>query len=174
MTAGDPAPARPSRRLWPVSAGVALAVLVLDQLTKSWAVSHLDDRTVHVIWTLQLNLTFNSGMAFSQGEGLGPVIAVLALGIVVFLLLSLRQTGSVLSAVAVGLVLGGAVGNLTDRLFRSGGEGFLQGAVGDFIDFQWWPIFNVADIGVTVGGALLVITSLRAGREAAHAGAADA
>jgi len=64
--------------------------------------------------------------------------------------------------VAAGLVLGGAVGNLLDRAFR--GNGFLDGAVIDFIDFQWVPIFNVADIGVDVGAGIFVIWSLVAGR----------
>jgi signal peptidase II len=60
----------------------------------------------------------------------------------------------------LGLVLGGALGNLADRVFRDG-SGFLGGAVIDFIDLQWWPVFNVADIAVTVGGVLLVLTSTR-------------
>ena len=58
---------------------------------------------------------------------------------------------------AVGLIVGGALGNITDRLLR--GEGWLRGGVVDFIDVQWWPIFNVADIAVTTGGALLLLTS---------------
>ena len=67
-------------------------------------------------------------------------------------------------AVAAGLVMGGAVGNLADRIFR--GDGWLDGAVIDFIDFQWFPIFNVADMGVNVGGALFIIWTLLAGRKA--------
>jgi signal peptidase II len=63
-------------------------------------------------------------------------------------------------AVAVGLVLGGALGNLVDRVLRDG-SGFLGGAVVDFIDAQWWPVFNVADIAVSVGGVLLVLVSSR-------------
>lgn len=140
---------------------VAAAVVAVDQLTKHWAVNALDDgNPVHLVWTLRLNLSFNSGMAFSQGEGWGPVIGVVALVVVVVLVVSMRRAGSVLTAVAAGLVIGGAVGNIADRVFRSDG-GFLQGRVVDFIDFQWWPIFNVADMGVTIGGALLVLSSLR-------------
>ena len=56
-----------------------------------------------------------------------------------------------LSAVGIGLVIGGAIGNVLDRLFRAG-DGFLGGAVVDFIDLQWWPVFNVADMAITVGG----------------------
>ena len=66
----------------------------------------------------------------------------------------MRSTRHV-GAVALGLVLGGAAGNLLDRLFREG-SGFLGGGVVDFIDLQWWPIFNVADAAVTIGGLLLV------------------
>ena len=60
---------------------------------------------------------------------------------------------------SVGLIVGGAVGNLLDRLFRE--PGWLRGGVVDFIDLQWWPIFNVADIAITVGGVLLLLSSLR-------------
>ena len=77
---------------------------------------------------------------------------------VVYLLVGLRSESSRLSLVAVGMVMGGAAGNVADRLFR--GRGWLHGSVVDFIDLRWWPVFNVADIGVTVGGVLLVIGSL--------------
>ena len=153
------------RRLGP-SLLVAALVVAVDQLTKWWAVNALSDRTIHVVGSLQLNLTFNSGMAFSQGSGLGPVIAVIALVVVVSLLVSLRQEGSSLSVVAVGMVIGGATSNVADRLLRSGGDGFLQGAVVDFVDFQWWPVFNMADVAITVGGALLLLSAFRAGRRA--------
>jgi signal peptidase II len=65
-----------------------------------------------------------------------------------------------LGVLSLGLVLGGAFGNLVDRLFRDG-SGFLGGAVIDFIDLQWWPIFNVADMAVSIGGVLLVLTSAK-------------
>ncbi|MFM8528695.1 MAG: signal peptidase II, partial [Ilumatobacteraceae bacterium] len=68
---------------------------------------------------------------------------------------SLRREANRWSALGVGLIIGGAVGNLVDRVFR--GDGFLNGSVVDFIDFQWFPIFNVADMGINVGGAILVI-----------------
>ena len=143
-------------------APIALAVVVADQLTKHWAVNELVDRDIDVFWTLRFNLSFNTGMAFSQGENLGPVIGVLALGVVVALLLSLKRQPGRLTDVAVGLIIGGAIGNVIDRLFRQ--EAWLRGGVVDFIDFQWFPIFNIADMGVTIGGALLVIASWRASR----------
>jgi signal peptidase II len=139
---------------------VAAGVVVLDQATKHWAVNALaDGHTIDLVWTLRFNLAYNTGMAFSSGNGLGPLVPILALAVVVVLLITVGRSSSPWSVVAVGLVIGGAVGNVTDRLLR--GEGGLHGAVVDFIDLQWWPIFNVADIAVVVGGGLLVLTALR-------------
>ena len=139
---------------------LATVIVVLDQVTKHWAVNALSDgHTVDVVWTLRFALGFNSGMAFSKATGLGPFIGVIATVAVVWLLSSLRKAGSQLSAVGMALVAGGAAGNVVDRLFR--GPGWFRGSVVDFIDLQWWPVFNVADIGITVGGALLVWSSIR-------------
>lgn len=147
------------RRIEPLSALVALLFVIVDQITKSWAASSLKDgHVVHVVGSLQFNLSHNSGMAFGRGRGFGPVIGVIAIVVVVYLLIGLRTQGSRLGAVAVGMVMGGAAGNVVDRLFR--GSGWFRGAVVDFIDLRWWPVFNVADIGVTVGGLLLVLGSL--------------
>ena len=143
-------------------APVALFVIVADQLTKHWAVNELVDRNIDLFWTLRFNLSYNTGMAFSRGENLGPIIGVLALVVVVVLLLSIKRQPGRLTDVAVGMIVGGAIGNVIDRLFRQ--EAWLRGGVVDFIDFQWFPIFNIADIGVTVGGALLVLASWLAGR----------
>jgi signal peptidase II len=148
----------------PLTLAVAAIVLVADQLTKAWAVNGLaDGHDIDLFWTLRLHLTFNGGMAFSQGRGLGPVISIVALVVVVVLLASLRRRGSTVAAVAVGLVVGGAAGNVVDRLLRSG-SGFLGGRVVDFIDPQWWPIFNVADASIVVGGALLLLFSYASAR----------
>ena len=147
---------------------MAVVVFALDQLTKWWALERLSapDGPIDVIWTLRFNLTFNSGMAFSQGRGLGPVIGAIALVVVVVLVVSVGRGASTLGAVAIGMVVGGAAGNLADRLFRSD-SGFLQGHVIDFIDVQWWPVFNVADMAVVIGGLLLVLAAWRSGREPA-------
>jgi signal peptidase II len=156
-------PSRPKGRVQSLAPSLVVAGLwlALDQLTKHWAVNHLADGHVdHLFWTLQFNLAFNSGMAFSRGRGLGPIIGVVALIVIVVLLLSLRRNDSRLGQVAVGMVIGGALGNVADRLFR--GDGWLHGSVIDFIDPQWWPIFNVADIGVVVGGILLVFGAITA------------
>jgi signal peptidase II len=139
---------------------VAVLVVVVDQITKTAVLRRLGDgHDVHVIWTLRLVLARNSGMAFSRGRGLGPIIGVLALVVIVGLLVSLRRGASRTGAIAVGLVVGGAIGNIADRAFRSGGAGFLRGSVIDFLDLRWWPVFNVADMGVVVGGALIVLSS---------------
>ncbi|CAN5496137.1 MAG: signal peptidase II [Acidimicrobiia bacterium] len=138
---------------------VAASVVVLDQLTKYWALNALDDgRVIDLFWTLRFNLAFNTGMAFSRGGSFGPVIGVVALIIVAVIVLSLGNTSTRVGALAAGLLIGGALGNIIDRMFRD--DGWFRGAVVDFIDPQWFPIFNVADIGVTVGGALLVLIHL--------------
>jgi signal peptidase II len=151
-----------SRSVPIVSLAIAALVVLLDQLTKHWAVSSLDDgRVVHVIWTLQFNLAFNGGMAFGRGDGLGPVIGVVALVVVVVLILSLKRSDSGPQKLAVGLIIGGALGNIVDRLLR--GDGWLHGKVVDFIDFQWFAIFNIADACINIGGLILVIAYLRGG-----------
>lgn len=142
---------------------IAAVVVAVDQLTKHWALNALaDDEIIDVVGSLRFNLAFNTGASFSVGSGLGPVFSVVVLVVVVALLRMVRSLPGVLSRVAVGLVVGGAVGNLVDRIFREG-DGILGGAVVDFIDVQWWPIFNVADMGVVVGAVLLVLTTWRHG-----------
>lgn len=148
-----PAPRRP---LLARIALVAATVIAVDQTTKSLVVSRIADEIVPVFWTLQLNVSLNSGVAFSQGQGLTPVIIVLGVMLVVGMTyLSTKVTNPVVG-VALALVIGGACGNLADRLFRAHG-----GAVVDFIDFQWWPVFNVADIAVSCGAVLLVLATIR-------------
>ena len=142
---------------------LALGVVAIDQATKHWAVTGLgNDRVIDIVWTLRFNLAFNSGMAFSRGKGLGPLIAVIATVVIVWLLVSLRSESSRLSTVGMGLVIGGAAGNLVDRMFRN--EAWLRGAVVDFIDFQWFPIFNIADMAINVGAGALILNSILASR----------
>ena len=142
-----------------VCLALASVIVVLDQVTKHWALNALTGEPPHhVIWTLQWNLTFNSGMAFSKGRGLGPIIGVLALLVAGVVVATVRKQQQKVVAVAAGFVVGGAIGNVVDRIFR--GDGWLRGSVVDFIDFQWFPIFNIADIAVNVGGAIFVLWSL--------------
>ena len=151
----------PPRRLGTFVA-VAALVLIVDQLTKHWAVNRLSDgSTIDVVGSLRFNLLYNTGAAFSlgSGSGLGPWISVIAIGVVVMLALG-HTSRFPLGAAAAGMIAGGAIGNLLDRALR-GDDGFLHGAVIDFIDLQWWPVFNIADAGVVVGAALLVLASFK-------------
>lgn len=147
------------RNLLPLCLGLAAVIVVLDQVSKHWALGALSGGPPrHVIWTLQWNLTFNSGMAFSKGRDIGPIIGVLALLVAGVVIATVRKQQQRVVAVAAGFVLGGALGNVIDRIFRD--EGWLRGSVVDFIDFQWFPIFNVADMAVNVGGVIFVLWSL--------------
>ncbi len=161
-----------SRAAWQAPVLLAAAVVAADQATKHWAVTGLgDDRVIDVVWTLRFNLAFNSGMAFSRGAGLGPLIAVVATVVIVWLLVSLRTPASRLSTVGMGLVIGGAAGNLVDRLLR--GEAWLRGAVVDFIDFQWFPIFNLADMAINVGAGALILNAIVTSRRTSPEGVAE-
>jgi signal peptidase II len=131
----------------------AVVVTGLDQLTKTLAVGHLAHGPIHVIGPLDLRLTYNTGAAFSLGRGLGPLIVVVGIVLVGLLIGLGRTVPTVASAVAVGMILGGAVGNLVDRLARGNG-----GAVIDFVDFHFWPTFNLADACIVVGAVLLVVS----------------
>jgi len=157
-------------RRWLLPAGVA--VVALDQVTKTWAVNALGDgRTIHVVWTLQFALGFNSGMAFSKATGLGPFIGIVATLAIVFILASLRKAESASSVFGMTLVAAGAAGNVIDRLFR--GDAWFRGSVVDFIDLQWWPVFNIADSAITIGGVLVILGALRAGDTEEAGGTAE-
>jgi signal peptidase II len=158
---GSAAGAAPRVRDVRVPLLIAAAVVVLDQLTKHWALNALDDdHVIDVVGSLRFNLAFNKGMAFSSGDWLGPVIPFVAIGVAVVLLVSVKRTASTRWFIAaVGMVIGGSLGNVCDRLFRN--DGWFDGAVVDFIDVQWWPIFNVADIAIVVGGGILLLLTLR-------------
>ncbi len=138
-------------------------IVLLDQVTKSWAVSALaNGRVIHVVGSLQFSLGFNSGFAFSQGQGIGPLVGVFALIAVLFLLRAVRKATTQLSALGLCAIIAGAIGNIADRFFR--GEGWLHGRVVDFIDLQWWPVFNVADSSITVGACALIAAMLMESR----------
>ncbi len=140
-----------------------MIVLAADQLTKWWAVSELGDgRTIDLIGSLRLNLVYNTGSAFSIGASLGPWIGLAAVAAVVAIGVLGHRAPSLPIAAALGLVLGGALGNLGDRLFRDA-DGLLGGRVVDFVDLQWWPVFNVADSAIVLGGLALLVLSTRSG-----------
>ncbi len=152
MTEAAPLPGKTGARL--TAAALGSAVVVVDQLTKSWALDALRSSSIDLFWTLRLRLTFNSGAAFSLGTGfpwLFVGLGVLVLGALALLVLRAELGRG--PAAALGLIAGGAIGNLVDRVFRD-----HDGAVVDFIDLQWWPVFNVADASICVGVVLLLIT----------------
>ncbi len=152
---------RPSIRLRLVFAGVALAAYVVDLGTKVLAVERLDGRPdVEVVGDLlRLTLVRNPGAAFSTGTGLTPLISVVAIVATGAVLWYARRVGSVGWAVALGLLLAGITGNLTDRIFREPGP--LRGHVIDFLRLPNWPVFNVADICINLAAGLIVVQALR-------------
>ena len=157
----DAPPAAPPRRRLALLLGVALVALVLDVITKVLVVARLEGREpVELLGgQLLLRVSRNSGAAFSFAEGYTIVFTLVAVAVIVVILRVSRRLGSTGWALSLGLLLGGAAGNLVDRLLRSPGPG--RGAVVDFIDFQVWPSFNVADSAIVTGGLLAVLLSFR-------------
>jgi len=144
-----------------VAVAVAAVVVAVDQVTKTWAVHRLSQGPIHVVWKLDLELTYNSGSAFSILQGWAPVFVVLAVIAVAVLLHTVGRAQSTALSVALGLVVGGALGNLSDRLLRPD-----HGAVVDFVALHFWPTFNVADACIVVGGALAALLIWRGERAA--------
>jgi signal peptidase II len=145
-------------RIARVSVAVAL-VIAIDQATKSIAVARWSYRPRSIIGTqVQLLVTRNSGSAFSRFQNLTPVLAIGAFVIAVVLAQAARKATDTVTLCALVLLLGGALGNLTDRLVRS--PSFLSGHVVDFVQIGWWPVFNVADSCVTVGAVLIILRGL--------------
>lgn len=158
----------PPRRVWVLTL-VAPLVLLLDILTKVVAVATLEDRPPVRLFGGLVNLVLvrNAGAAFSMATGYTWVLSIIALAVVVVIIRISRRLRSVGWAIALGLVLGGALGNLADRIFRAPGP--LQGHVVDIIsvvrtDGSFFPVFNLADSSIVCGGILLVLLAL-SGRE---------
>lgn len=157
----DPALAAttPARRLG-IFAAVALVAYALDQASKWLAVERLSGRApVEVVeGLLQLRLVRNSGAAFSIGGGATLLFTLVALAVVAVVLRTARRLRSVPWALALGLLLGGALGNLTDRVLRPPAP--LRGHVIDFLELPHWPVFNVADMAIVSSAALIVLLTL--------------
>lgn len=144
-----------SRRPVAVLTVTAMAVVVADQLAKAWALRALRGHAIHVVGSaVQLRLVRNTGSAFSLATGMAPLLAAVAVVLSIVVVAMGRRERDPWLVLALGLVLGGALGNLADRLFRD--PGVLRGAVVDFIDLGPWPTFNIADAAITVGAVLLV------------------
>jgi signal peptidase II len=152
-------PAGPARLA--VALGVVVLVVLVDQLTKWWAVDRLPSGPVHVIWRLDFSLSYNTGSAFSLFQNATGILVVVAVVLVGVLLVLVWRAPTLGRAAILGLILGGALGNLSDRFFRG-----QHGAVVDFVDFHFFPTFNVADSCITVGCILLILSILLDGRRA--------
>lgn len=142
---------RAGRRRPVLTAAVAAAVLAADQVTKQLAVDHLAGHPAHLVGPLSLELSYNSGVAFSLGAHQAWPAAVAAAALLAVLAWVARSARSASAATAAGLVVGGALGNLADRLV-----GRHAGSVVDFIRLGFWPTFNLADSAIVVGCALLL------------------
>jgi signal peptidase II len=159
QTPPEPESRRP--RLFLLMGAMAVAAYAADQLTKVWALHSLvPGESVSVVGDLiRLNLIRNAGAAFSIGNGATWVMTLIACGVLVFIIRTARRIGSRSWAWALGLLLGGSLGNLTDRMLRAPGPG--RGHVVDFIDYFGLFIGNVADIAIVGAAALIGVLALR-------------
>jgi signal peptidase II len=162
--AGPSVPAR-GRRVW-LCVGIAAIVLIVDVVSKLLVVANLPlgHAPVRVLGgIIYLNQARNSGAAFSLGTGFTVILTLVALAVVVVIARTAGRLRSTGWAVALGLILGGALGNLADRLFRA--PGFLRGHVVDWISLfgpydKYWPIFNLADSAIVCGAILAGLLAL--------------
>jgi signal peptidase II len=156
-----------------------VTIIVIDQLTKEWALNTLapgpcsePDACIDLIAGVRFNLVFNTGAAFSGGRGYGPLIGMLAMvmtGVLIYL--STRRQDR-FGIILFGALAGGAVGNLLDRIFRAD-DGPLSGAVIDFIDVGWWPVFNIADMAIVVGVVSIIAHAFLVGEPIVDPGDGD-
>jgi signal peptidase II len=133
----------------------AATVLAADQVTKSLAVSRLAKGPIQLIGPLSLQLGYNTGAAFSVGAGFTLPIIVIVVVLILLLIWFAQGAPSKSAALGTGMILGGAIGNLSDRLFRGHG-----GAVVDFIHLGFWPTFNVADASIVIGTVIVILALL--------------
>lgn len=157
-----------SARLWGILC--AVVVLVADQLSKAWIIQFFQDHfwPVDLLPFLRLVMTWNTGVSFGIFNDGGPwnawLLSALAGLVSIVLLVWLWRSKNTLICLSLGGIIGGAVGNLIDRI--------RFGAVADFIDVHafgyHWPAFNVADSAITVGAILLILDSLFSGRSSAR------
>ena len=140
---------------------LAWILFVIDFLTKSLAISYLAGRSdIHLLGSL-LTLTFvkNSGAAFGIATGATIILSLFALGVAATIIRYASMVNSRGWIIVMGLVLGGVMGNLTDRIFRS--PGFLRGHVIDWIQIPYWPVFNIADTAIFVATCIAIVLTIR-------------
>ena len=139
---------------------VAALVVAVDQATKTLALESLSDGPVDLLGgAVTLRITINSGGAFGVLQGVPGFFLVATIGIVAGILLWARNVEHRAWLIALGLVLGGGVGNVVDRLVRD------HGGVVDFVDLHWWPVFNVADSCIVTGVGLLLLLGTQGEKE---------
>ena len=158
----DAEPTLANRTAYLLAGATASIVVAIDRITKLWAVDALVDGDVVAIeGILEFELAFNSGAAYGLFKGGGSVIAVAALIASGLILFALRSVERRFEAITLGAIMGGALGNLIDRIVR--GPGWFDGAVVDWIETPLWPNFNIADSAISVGAVLLILVTIRRG-----------
>lgn len=139
---------------------IAAVVLGADQLTKWWAFEALADGPIEILGDFfQFRLVRNSGAAFGTLQNAGVLLALIAIVAILLLIRVSGETEHRHEAIIFGLVLGGASGNLADRIFRA--DGLFDGRVVDWIDFSFWPTFNIADSAITIAVLLALLSAFR-------------
>lgn len=152
----------------PVALSAAVLTVGADRAAKIWAEHRLvagpcrpeAGNCIDLVLGARFHLVYNHGAAFSTGTTLGPLFGLVAAVMTVLLLRLAATSPDRVRSLLFGLIAGGAFGNLIDRVIRAT-DGVLSGAVIDFVDFQWWPVFNVADAAVVIGVILFVLHSMR-------------
>ena len=142
--------------------GMAAFVIAADAISKAIVVAKMPDRAAPIRLLgglLTITYTRNGGAAFSIGTSMTVVFTLIAAGVIVYILRAARNLRSIGWAIALGLLLGGATGNLLDRIFRAPAP--FQGHVVDWIQLPHWPVFNLADSSISCAGVLVVLLALR-------------
>jgi signal peptidase II len=140
--------------------GLAIAAIALDQLTKVLAERLLTEGPVDIIpGFLDVRFAENPGASFSSFQNAGPFLGIAAVGAAFLVVFMIERSESAGERAGLGLILGGALGNLVDRMVR--GDGFLDGAVIDWINFRNFPTFNIADSAITIGAVILLWAAYR-------------
>ena len=154
-------PTARSASVYPRLLSAALSVLVVDQVTKTIALETIEvGRPVDLIeGAVSFNLSFNPGGVFGLGQGFPGVFLVATVAVTLGILFWARRIEDPSWLIPLGLVLGGGLGNVVDRVFRG-----FDGRVVDFIDLHVWPVFNVADMAIVTGVGLVLVSALRAER----------
>ena len=160
MNAADAGPPARPRRVGLLVA-VAAFVLAADVITKAIVVARMPGHApIRLLGgLLTITLTRNGGAAFSIGTSMTIVFTAIAAGVIIYILRAARNLRSIGWAITLGLLLGGATGNLLDRIFRE--PGVFQGHVVDWIELPHWPVFNLADSAIVCAGVLVVLLALR-------------